>query len=301
MKRRRFLLLLALAVVAAGFVLVWPRGPREPVHQGKPLSRWLEEAMAPSKRVGGFFAGTTTESREWTDASSAVRAIGTNALPWLLYEFNSQEPTNGLRVTFNRWALKHPRLSFRFHIDSLRVTRAASGLQMLGPAVTPALPELARYFGDARRASDAIYAMAGAGELAIPWFRKALGSTNAQAEVAVVACLERLATTSAAAIPPLVEALQHTNVVVRRTAAWGLDAYTPPHDLTVAALTEALSDPDPAVRLWAAQALGWRATHAAQALPALRRLMLDSNRHIAEEASNAVVKITSAAPPKREP
>jgi hypothetical protein len=294
MKRRRILLLLALAVVAMGLVVFWPRGPKEPVYQGKPLSQWLEAQVTPTKQAGGIIVATTTS--EWPDASTAVRALGTNALPWLLYEFSSQEPTNGLRVTFNRWADKYPRLRFLFRTDPLRVKRAARGLQLLGPAVTPALPELARYFGDARRASDAIYAMAGAGELAIPWFDKALASTNAQAEVAAVACLERLATSTAAAVPPLVKALQHTNDAVRRMAAWALDASTARPDLTIPALTGALSDSDPEVRRWAAQGLGWRAKHASQSLPALRRLMADSNRHVAEDASNAVLRIEQTTP-----
>ena len=136
MKRRRILLLLALAAVAMGLGLFWPRGPKEPVYKGKRLSQWLADTVTPPKRAGGLFPGTTTQPRE--DASEAARALGTNALPWLMYEFNSQVPTNGPRVTFNRWAGKHPRLTFRFHIDPLRVTRAARGLQMLGPAITPA-------------------------------------------------------------------------------------------------------------------------------------------------------------------
>lgn len=278
MKRRRILLLLALAVVAAGLALFWPRGPREPVYQGIPLSSWL-----------GLDPAETTTRHE------AVRALGTNALPWLLNEFSSQVPTNGFRVGFNNWADRHTRVTFRFRID--RVRRAASALQMLGPAVTPALPELARYFGDGLRASDAVFAMAGAGELAIPWFQKALDSTTAEAEIAAVACLERLATRTAAAIPPLVQALGHSNDVVRRMAAWALDAPTPRPDLTVPALTAALADSNAEVRRWAAQGLGWRAQHAASALSALRRLMTDTNRLVAQEAGNAVFKIESAAPP----
>ena len=40
MKRRRVLCLVAgVALLAAAF-LVWPRGPKEPVYQGKALTQW---------------------------------------------------------------------------------------------------------------------------------------------------------------------------------------------------------------------------------------------------------------------
>ena len=45
MKRRRILLLLALVVVAMACVLFWPRGPAEPVYQGRKLSEWLEDSF----------------------------------------------------------------------------------------------------------------------------------------------------------------------------------------------------------------------------------------------------------------
>jgi len=50
MKRRRILYLLAgVALLAAAF-LIRPRGPKEPVYQGKALAQWISEAT-PRKSV----------------------------------------------------------------------------------------------------------------------------------------------------------------------------------------------------------------------------------------------------------
>src|SRR5262249_56685440 len=94
MKRRRILLLLALAAVtAAGFTVCWPRGPKEPVYQGKLLSQWLQVPLE------------NRSNQEVEQAVRAVKAIGTNALPSLLYEFSRPLP---LRIeSFNLWLSGH--------------------------------------------------------------------------------------------------------------------------------------------------------------------------------------------------
>ena len=38
MTRRRFIFLCELVLLAAGMAALWPRGPKEPVYQGKKLS-----------------------------------------------------------------------------------------------------------------------------------------------------------------------------------------------------------------------------------------------------------------------
>src|SRR6185503_1237613 len=80
-KRRRILLLAAVGVMAALFFL-WPRGPREPVYQGKRLTQWINQANT-EIRMGA--SGRFDRIRE--EARTALAAIGTNALPFLLNEF----------------------------------------------------------------------------------------------------------------------------------------------------------------------------------------------------------------------
>jgi hypothetical protein len=74
--RRIFLVLLACALAVVVAALVWPR-EKEPEHQGKKLSEWI------AYRNSGDIGAHEMERH-------AVRAIGTNALPflvtWIAYE-----------------------------------------------------------------------------------------------------------------------------------------------------------------------------------------------------------------------
>jgi hypothetical protein len=70
--RRRNLVIAACAVFISAVVLIaWPRGPKEPEYQGKKLSEWIE-----------VYAKSTNDHQ--TEAEDAIRAIGTNSLPWLV-------------------------------------------------------------------------------------------------------------------------------------------------------------------------------------------------------------------------
>ena len=96
MKRRRILLMLALATVAMAFVVFWRRGPKEPVYQGKRLSEWIAEASQPL---------THDPDGRWNiqqkrDAEKAIHSFGTNALPYLLYEFTRP---------ISKWQMPAPR------------------------------------------------------------------------------------------------------------------------------------------------------------------------------------------------
>src|SRR5690242_9922901 len=66
-RRRRWIVgLVAIAVVVLVAVAVWP-GEREPEYQGKKLSEWLE-----------------MQEKYPAEAAHAVRAIGTDAVPFLV-------------------------------------------------------------------------------------------------------------------------------------------------------------------------------------------------------------------------
>lgn len=137
MKRKPLLWTLAGVILLAIVLLVRPTGPREPVYQGKKLSQWIDGTAA------GFITGPNPPDKETSDrADAAIRALGTNALPWLLYEFTC--PDSKWKRKVDSWIAGHTRWDFRLSDHANRMYRAYCGLVTLGPGMAPALPELAK-------------------------------------------------------------------------------------------------------------------------------------------------------------
>ena len=165
MKRRRILLMLALVMViaAAGLLLFQPRGPKEPVYGGKTFFQWAqakENAMTPEQDAA---------------ANAGLKAIGTNALPFLMHDFTRS-------------------------IDDLQlIQRAAHGLSHLGSNAAPAVPVVARYLGDSIRGPLAAKILGYTGEPAVPELCAAVHSANALAITNAISALRRLRAKSEAA------------------------------------------------------------------------------------------------------
>jgi len=155
MKRRRVLFLVAGAVLLATALVVWPRGPKEPVYQGKPLTQWIREA-----HDVGIFAQT-----EETDA--AMRAFGTSAVPFLLKEFTC--PISRWRGRLYAWVNGHPFFKMRLRTDEERVRLAGLGLILLETNAAPALPVIARYLDDPFRGLFVVDIFNNQGEAALPY------------------------------------------------------------------------------------------------------------------------------------
>src|SRR5688500_9973739 len=88
-QKRRLIIASGLILALFALIVVTNQGPAEPAHGGKKLSAWLDELSA------------MTFPRECdpdTKPAQAVRAIGTNALPWLLHELRAEESTLKWRV-----------------------------------------------------------------------------------------------------------------------------------------------------------------------------------------------------------
>jgi len=287
MKRSRIIILPVLIAVAAGVVLFWPRGPKEPVYQGKKLSQWLEGTL-PARSTDEFHA-----------AEKAVQAIGTNALPWLMFEFTRRDP-KWIAAT-RSWLADQRWTGERISTERDRMWLAANGLYLLGPAIAPVLPELSEYLGDEQRGDAVAQVLSAAKEDALPYVWTATTSTNIGIAVDALSCLGLAASQTEAAIPLLIQILRTTNHPQRQLAAHWLRYARLGQDLAVPALIEALADGDPSVRWTAASSLGGLAPDSKAAVPNLRRLVGDPNSRVREFASNALFCIDPTALPPRKP
>lgn len=151
---RGFYLAAGVALLTVAFI-VWPHGPKEPVYQGKALTRWIDEAHD----VGIFEQSDETKA--------AMNAMGTNAVPFLLKEF--ARPIRPLRGRVYAWVNSHPFFRIHLRTDEERVRLAGNGLVLLDTNAAPALPMLARYVNDPARGGfvrDIVYSV---GDAALPY------------------------------------------------------------------------------------------------------------------------------------
>lgn len=174
--RQAMFLVAGVALLGVAFI-VCPRWPKEPVYQGKPLTQWIVEAHD----VGIF------EQTEETDA--AMRAMGTNAVPFLLKEFT--RPIYGWRERFCVWVSSLP-VKIHLRTDEERIHLAGNGLILLETNVATALPILARYLDDPIRGVYVMDIFACQGNAALHYLTAGLASTNAVTITNVRFMLQRM-------------------------------------------------------------------------------------------------------------
>ncbi len=130
--RRRKLLLLS--VLLLGTILgasLWNAGVTdEPTYGGKKLSVWLNELAALS-----YSQGIDPNTAQ----AVAVRAIGTNAIPWLLKDL--KKGAGIFECRFNQVLQKQNFIKYRFPAEK-RSLRAFRGFYALGPLAEPVIPDL---------------------------------------------------------------------------------------------------------------------------------------------------------------
>jgi hypothetical protein len=142
----------------AALVIVWgvilAMRPREPVYQGKRLSRWVKD-LGEVEMVGdrSFFtvdaprnmrmAGPPAQGQHEL-AAEALRKIGTNAMPELMAMLDSKD--SRLIRKIMRWAnelaSKQSFVDFRYRFSEERRFNAIQALSELGPQARLAKPKL---------------------------------------------------------------------------------------------------------------------------------------------------------------
>jgi HEAT repeat protein len=232
MSNYKLALIVAVLVIVGGALGLELRGgrrPPEPIYAGKRLTVWLANESIDRAMVNGI--GLTDE------AADAVRAIGTNAIPYLLATLESSG-TNAKSIMDRH--------------------RAATGFRALGPEAQSAYPTLvglALNSTDYGVRCDAINALMLADEKAITLLAQALGNPDRaiRARAALALYFDRRAPTIA--MPALTEALNDPEATVRANAVRALGAYQERARPLAPRITALLNDPDNAVKNGAAEAL----------------------------------------------
>jgi len=234
------LAVVVLAVVAGGMGwLSLSFGPRDPVYKGKPLSYWLEGYDSPG---AANYPPNHPNAPTYQEASEAVRALGTNAIPTLLRQLrrrDSKAKEAFMNLLRRQHFIKVSPPSTTQYIEPL------DGFQDVGVGASNAVPQLVALF---ERDPSPVP------QMSIPAI---LGDIGPAAE---------------AAVPAMLRGMRHTNAVVRNNAIYALRSIKAEPKLVVPELIKSLKDPDILVRAQAIRALQGFRTDAGTAVPALLEL-----------------------------
>jgi hypothetical protein len=268
-------------------VAFWP-GEREPEYNGKKLSEWL-----------------ALQRYRPEEASDAIRAIGTNALPVLVSWAEYQMPAWRFELargysSFPRPIYSDSRADFFINRKgTMRSFNSVFAFRILGTNASAAIPELSRFVMDARNQDrrNAAHALAYIGG------RDALPPLLAALEDKTVPDIRRGLIAGAIpylnyrgpeltnAVPVMIACLCESNQFVPSLAATALGTFLIQPEQCVPALTKAAASPDYRVRRNAIRALGNFGAVATNAVNAVSKALDDSEKDVRREATNALWKI----------
>lgn len=251
-KRQWVIVAIVFAAVFGGLFL---SAEEEPEHDGKTISEWLEVFQQQRVPTGAFGSTRTPTSGP---ADDAIRAMGTNAMPYILAELRAEDSQlETLRLWLSR---KQSLIRLRSQPAYVRRIAACGALFVADDAAADFGPSLI----------------------------KLLESPDDRVQYHVARSLVYCDSAG------LVEALAHQldlGKFGQMGAAFALKRHTNAPDVAIPALTRALEGPNSPARLDLAGALEVYGERANSAAPALRRILedrKDSNWNAFARALHAV-------------
>ena len=225
MKRiRRFYIPIAfaLALGLAGYA-VWPR---EPVYEDRDLSSWLRELVELANQAPSVEEGDSVR-RAWEarhdEAVSAVRSIGTKALPHLLRWLRSAPGPTPVRDELEELLDKQSVLNIKLPRRRDHTDQAIQGFWALGSRAEPAVPELRRLLHKPVTWEGAVSALGAVGPAAVPILASELSNSNCPMQSYLVTVLVDMApSVSRTVVPVLVDGVTNPGCHVPAECLTGL-------------------------------------------------------------------------------
>ncbi len=214
--------------------------PREPMYQGKALSVWLEILGTQGRRY-----------EEYLEAKNAIEVIGTNALPQIVAMLSAEDSVFKLKLITLARSQGVIRIDFRPAWQKHR--QAVFALDALGPAATPAIPQLIEVLNtgntDARRLTVRLLgSMRAREELVMPALANALGDSDFYVRQAAIESLIRNCERPDIAVPALVARLDCTSIYEFEALTSALKEFGSSARPAIPMLMARLQDRNPAIR-----------------------------------------------------
>lgn len=246
-KRAKIAFAVLLFAILAGTIVAILHRP-EPVYRGQTLSYWLQQynELGDVVRVG--------------PADDAIRAFGTNSLPYLLSDLQRSESATERMIS--RFCSRHPWYKLPFYCEDHYSGPALMAFKTLRSEASPILPELANLLENNRTTEKAAQAFFLVGPASIPTLEEVCRHTNVAIRV------------QAAVLIAVIESNEigysygwHNSPVNGKPVllwGWGYGARA---ERTISRLAEGLHSRDPAIQLANLDALRSIASSASNALP----------------------------------
>jgi hypothetical protein len=215
-----FVILFCLILLGVIFAF---KPPREPIHEGKPLTAWLLKFSDTQERL----------DENETKALNTVREMGTNALPALMrmLQARDSEFKDRMRNILQRQKVVRIRLA---PPATLQHGLAYRGIRALGPAAAPAIPLLEEKMLSRDHDMNGISgALLSIGPAAWPLFQRAMTNENAELRVGTLAALWKATNRLDQAAPTLVHMMANDPLQIMRVHAAITLAKTGQHEDSV--------------------------------------------------------------------
>jgi len=283
--KRRISAYLSAIGLGLAFLAVYLLFPGEPVYHGTRLSAWVDDLHP---RVG--------EARQ-QQAELALRAIGTNAVPYLLKLLKHREPRllrelRGFSEKTKTFLRMESELELPWVAVVERDMQLNAAFAALGPSARPAFPMLTNLLLRPETTTVSASALARFGPEAFGPLSRALESPQAEVRAAAAGVLGSMSGDLSKIIPALQKALTDSDKFVRINAviALGQIAESEP-EAVLDDLIRGLRDSSPSVKVFAADCLARLGGGARPAIPELVNMAEGLDRLASGKAVSALRQI----------